>query len=132
MEMHSAYVDSTQAGQGAVPVNAAETVCLTLPGVAINGGVGCILEAAATWTTGASTTAVVARIRRGVLVTGALVGGAFSLTIGAAALAQASAQVQDMQAADVAGQQYVLTLQQTGGAANGSALFASLQATWLQ
>lgn len=131
MEAHNQYTDSVQQA-ATVPANAAETVCIILPGISVAVGVGVVLEAAVSFTTGASTTAVTARIRRGITTAGALVGGAFALTIGAAALAALSPQVQDTQQVDLAGQQYCLTLQQTAGAANGSALFASLQASWIQ
>lgn len=131
MEAHNTYTDSTQQA-ATVPANAAETVCIVLPGIAVAVGVGVVLEASASFTTGSTTTAVIARIRRGITAAGALVGGAFSLTIGAAALASLSPQVQDVQQVDLAGQQYCLTLQQTGGSTNGSALYASLQASWIQ
>lgn len=130
MEAHNGYIDTTQVA-GVVPATNAETVAIVLPGISVNGGVQIIIEAFASLTTGASTTAVTARVRRGAVVGGALVGAAAPVQVGAALPTSVGLQVGDLFANDVAGQQYCLTLQQTAGTGNGSALYASIQASWI-
>ena len=130
MQVQNVYTD-TGITAGAVPVNAVETVAIFLPpNITLDPGRLVIVEFDAAFTTGATTTAVVARIRRGNTVGGALVGAAHTVQIGAALATSIGGQVGDIPG-EVAGAQYCLTLQQTGGTANGTALFASLQATWL-
>lgn len=130
MEAHNQYIDTTQVA-GTVPATNVETVALVLPGISVPAGVQIIIEGFAALTTGAATTAVTARIRRGATAAGALVGQAAPVQIGAALLTSLGLQVGDLFAADVANQQYALTLQQTAATGNGSALFASIQATWI-
>lgn len=130
MEMHNVYIDTTLIA-GTAPANAVETVALILPGnVSVPVGTLIVLEFAANLTTGASTTAIIGRVRRGTTTAGTLVGAAFTTQVGAALSASVDGQCAD-QPGEVAGQQYCLTLQQTAGTGNGSALFASLQASWL-
>ena len=130
MEMHNVYTDTVLVA-GTVPATSAETVAIILPGnVSVPVGTLIVLEAVATWTAGSSTTAIVARIRRGTTTAGTLVGQAFTNPATASAANTIAAQCADTPG-EVAGQQYCLTLQQTSGAANGSALFASLQASWI-
>jgi hypothetical protein len=129
MQLHNAYVDTTQVA-GTVPATNVETVALVLAG-AVSAPVATliILEAAAAFTTGTATTAVTARIRRGATAAGALIGQAFVVQVGAALATSVSVQASDVPG-DIAGQSYCLTLQQTAATGNGSALFASIQATW--
>lgn len=129
MNLGNAYVDTTLVA-GTVPATNAETVALILAGgVSVPAGSVVILEAFAALTTGAGTTAVTARLRRGATTGGTLVGQAASVQVGAALPTSLGLQVGDTPG-EVAGQSYCLTLQQTGGTGNGSALFASIQATW--
>lgn len=130
MQAHNAYTD-TVITAGTNPVNAVETVAIFLPAnIAAPAGTLIVLEAVAVLTTGATTSAIVARIRRTQLVGGTLVGQPFTTQSGAAVTNSVSLQVGDTPG-DVAGQSYCLTLQQTAGTANGTIVFASLQASWL-
>lgn len=111
-------------------VTTAETVVATISGIS-NGsaGVPIRLRGVAQLTTGTNTTAVTPRIRRDSL-TGTVVNEANAITVGAAA---GSTEVFDVDADDfvsgeVANATYVLTLQQTAASANGSALYAFIQA----
>ncbi len=76
-------------------------------------------------TTAALTTAVTLRIRRGTAITGVLVGTADAVIEAASTLINMTTAGEDSPG-EVAGQQYVLTAQATGPAANGSATFAEL------
>lgn len=111
-------------------VTTAETVVATLSTVSTyQPGEKIKLSGQAQLTTGANTTAVTPRIRRD-SVTGTVVNEANAITVGAAA---GSTEVFDVQCEDqfsgeVANQVYVLTLQQTGATADGSALYAYLEA----
>lgn len=128
MQAHNAYADTSAAT--AITTNS-EVVALTLTaGVTVPANTQVILEAAATLTTGTSTTAVVLRIRRGTTTGGTLVGKAFTIQSAAAVLTTISGQAADTPG-EVAGQSYVVTLQQTAGAADGTLVFASLQASWI-
>lgn len=130
MEAHNQYIDTTQT-PGTVPATNAETVALVLPGISLPANVQIIIEAFAALTTGTATTAVTARVRRGATAAGALVGQAAPVQVGAALPTSLGLQVGDLFAADVANQAYCLTLQQTAATGNGSALFASIQASWI-
>jgi hypothetical protein len=79
-------------------------------------------------TTGTSTTAVVVRVRRGVGVSGALVGETESQTIAAGASGNISYEVTDFPGA-VAGQQYTASVVQTAATANGTINNASITVT---
>lgn len=70
-------------------------------------------------TTGASTTAVVVRVRRGAGVAGALVGETETHTLAAAAQASIPFGVTDFPGA-VSGQQYTVTVVQTAATGNGT------------
>lgn len=70
------------------------------------------------YTAGTGTTAVVVRVRQGTTVGGALVGNAVTHTLAAGASASIPFGVED--AASPVGNQYVVTVQQTGGTGAGS------------
>lgn len=82
-----------------------------------------IIIAWAQLTTGGSTTAVTPRIRRGTTTGGTLVGEANAENVKAAAGSTEPFWIMAIEdRASVAGQEYSLTLQQTGAAADGTAL----------
>jgi len=112
-------------------VTVAETVVATLTGVYLQRiGQGVRLHGQFNITTGGSTTAVTARIRRDSLV-GALVGEATADQIEAAAGSTEDHDIvrTDFPPGELANATYVLTVQQTAAAANGTVLNASLEAT---
>lgn len=79
---------------------------------------------------GTATTAVVARIRQGNTVGGAIVGAAATVTLAAAANGGGAISVEDTPAwlaAPANGGQYSLTLAQTSGTGNGSINIGDLQ-----
>lgn len=111
-------------------VTTAETVVATLPGVSMSRpGQAVRLHGQVDVTTGGSTTALVLRVRRDSL-TGALVDEAKTVQISAAAGSTEDHDivVTDAPGTELAGQTYVLTVSQTGAAANGTAVHASLEA----
>lgn len=80
-------------------------------------------------TTGGSTTALTPRIRRGTGITGTVVGEGNPLQVATAAGGTEELTLSCVDTArDVSGESYVFTVQQTGAAANGSCLQASLEA----
>lgn len=112
-------------------VTVAETVVATLAGVSSSRpGQTVRLHGELIITTGGSTTAVTLRVRRDGL-TGALVGETDPASVESAAggTEDHDIVVSDPLTGEVAGQVYVLTVQQTGAAANGSVIHASLEAT---
>lgn len=76
-------------------------------------------------TLGTNTTGLTLRIRRGTTTSGTLVGVATPETVIAGNTGDFDINVVDTPG-DVAGQQYVMTVQQTGASANGSVPQASL------
>ena len=107
----------------------AETVVATLTiGGDTPEGDQIILEGFCQVTTGAGTTGLQLRVRRGGL-TGAQVGPTSQLAAGAAAAASIGIQCSDTPG-EVAGQTYVLTVQQVAATGNGTAVAANLQATY--
>lgn len=108
-------------------VTVAETVVATIDGVTTPRAVNVTLRGWAQLTTGAATTAVTPRIRRGTTIGGALIGEGNPINIGAAVTGDFELTVVD-QAADVSGASYVLTLQQTAATGNGSCLQAAITA----
>lgn len=107
-----------------------ETVVATLSGVSVDrADVRIALEGWVQLQTGAGTTNVSLRVRRGTDTTGTQVGEVNAEAIGAAAgsVEEFSIAVQDTPG-EVASQSYVLTVQQTAATANGSALQMSLLA----
>lgn len=111
-------------------VTVAETVVATLSGVSSRGpGQRVDLEGEATVTTGGSTTALTLRVRRDGL-TGTLVDEAIVDQVEAAAGSTETHSINcsDANPGELANATYVLTVAQTGAAANGSVLHASLEA----
>lgn len=110
-------------------VTTAETVVATVPGVTTDRP-GQLLRLAAeyTITLGASTTAVTHRLRRDSL-TGAVVNEATTEQIDTAAGSTEGHEIsgEDSFAGEVAGQTYVLTVQQVGATANGAVLRSTLR-----
>lgn len=106
---------------GPLPASAAETLCLTTPGISepIDNGQVIILWTASI-TPGTSTTSLVFRLRRGALVTSPLVNlTTFSFTTVAANLTTVSGWYFDSPGI-VAGQQYSLTVVQTADTVAGT------------
>lgn len=79
------------------------------------------------FTTGASVTAVVIRVRRASL-TGALVGEAQTITIGAAVSANIPYEVLDSGVVDGTAQLWVVTIVQTAASGNGTSNNATIRA----
>lgn len=112
-------------------VTTAETVVATLSGVAMQrGGQTVRLQGDVVITTGASTTALVLRIREDSL-TGTIVDEAETDTLAAAAGSSEDHSIVALHspASEVTGKTYVLTVSQTAASANGSVTHASLEAT---
>jgi hypothetical protein len=111
-------------------VTTAETVVATLPGVTTDKA-GQLIRITADYviTTGTNTTALTHRIRRDSL-TGTIVGEVNAEQIEAAAGSTEAHDFycEDSFAGEVAGQVYVLTVQQTAASANGSVLRSSIVA----
>lgn len=111
-------------------VTTAETVVATLSGVTMSRpGQSIRLHGSVSVTTGATTTALVTRIRQDSL-TGALVDEAITDTLAAAA---GGTEGHDIVAThsptgELAGATYVLTVSQTGATGNGACVHASLHA----
>lgn len=112
--------------------NAVETVVATLSGITTDGaGRRVALNGMIEHTTGTSTTAVVLRIRRGTDTTGTVVQTTTETIIGAVGSTDPySVEVIDTPG-DVNNQAYVLTVQQTGGAAAGTTVTAQLTGGFL-
>jgi hypothetical protein len=111
-------------------VTTAETVLATVGGVSTPRKTTVNVEGWAQVTTGASTTSLVPRIRRGTDATGTLIGEGNPVTIGAAAggTEDIEIRVSDV-AVDLANASYVLTVVQTAASANGTALQAGITAS---
>lgn len=121
---------SGQASVDTTIVTTAETVVATVSGVSTPRKTNVTISGWAQITTGANTTSLVPRIRRGVDATGTLVGEGNPVTIGAAAGGTEDVEIRVQDAAvDLANASYVLTVVQTAASANGSALQASIWAT---
>lgn len=110
-------------------VTTAETVVATLAGVTTGRRQDVRLRGWVELTTGANTTAVTPRIRRGTSASGTLIGEGNPRQVAAVA---GSTEELDIEAvdpsADLSDATYVLTLEQTGASANGSAIHAALHA----
>lgn len=100
----------------------AETVAVTFPVLATGPVSKVIIRGTICLTAGTGTTAITVRIRQGTTVAGAQVGNTVQQTIAAGNTGVFTIDVEDttgwLQAAG--GNQYVLTVLQTGGTANGS------------
>lgn len=110
-------------------VNAAETAVLTIGPIGTRGPSD-QLEIAGLFslTTGATTTAVVMRVRRGNGLAGVVVGAPQTTQLGAALPGTPGFQVVDTPG-DVGDQFYTVTAQQTGGTSNGTATYAAAEIT---
>lgn len=109
-------------------VTTTETEAVQLDGVAASQPDGrVVLRGWMQFTTGAGTTAVTLRIRRGTDTTGTLVGEANAITAAASAVREMAIEVPDTPG-EVAGQSYVLTVQQTAATGNGTVEQSSLEA----
>ena len=117
-----------QAAAVNVPTNAETVVANTNPYTADGPNRQVTIDAEGEITTGASTTALVVKIRRGTAVTGTQVGATQTITVPTAGnKVQFGLQVVDTPG-EVAGQQWCVTVQQTGGAANGTVDQVSISA----
>ena len=119
--------------QGAANVALAtsvETVVCTLSGVdATPGGDQVVIQGNAVMNTGTGTTDVTLRIRRGADATGVEVGSYAEQVAGAGQEVTVEIQAEDSPG-EVAGESYVLTVQQVGATANGTCSSSSLLATY--
>lgn len=114
-------------------VTTTETVVATVSGLKLPFVTALlVIKAWVQLTTGASTTDVTVRIRRGSTIGGALVGEANPITIGAAAgsTEEFSIMVSEARANEDAAQ-YSVTVQQTAAAGNGTVVQAAIEATVL-
>lgn len=111
--------------------NALETVVAQLPSVSNYGAGNRVhLRGWANVIPGTSTTALVWRVRRGVDATGVVVGNASNDSSGFTVGASADWTIEaEENPAEIAGQSYVLTCAQTGGAANGTVNSVEFTAT---
>ncbi len=111
---------SVIAGLAQVLTLNAETIVMTTPGLSPDTPSRTFrLTAALKVTTGLGATGLIVRVRRGTLVTGTLVGEAASITAAASTTYETPYEVEDAPG-EVAGQQYVVTVQQVGATGNGS------------
>lgn len=106
-------------------VTTAETVAATLPGVNTRDRLEPVaVSGVAQVTAGVGTTALTPRVRRGVDATGVLVGEGNPLTVAAGNTLGVPFAAVDVPG-EVAGQSYVLTVQQTAATGNGTILAAA-------
>jgi hypothetical protein len=111
-------------------VTSAETVVATVSGVSTPRKTSVTIEGWAQVTTGASTTSLVPRIRRGTDINGTLIGEGNPVTIGAAAGGTEDVEIKVVDSGvDLANGSYVLTVVQTAASANGTSLQAGITAT---
>lgn len=113
---------SAQALTDVTVTTTTETVALTLPSISTPGaGSQVTIDGALTMTYGTGATAVTVRVRRGTGITGTVVGEGNPLTVSAGNTSEQTFSVVDTPG-EVAGQAYVVTVQQTAATANGSVL----------
>ena len=106
-----------------------ETVVLTLSGVTMTQpGDRIVLQGEVNISPGTSGTAVVVRVRRGTTTAGTLVGNAITHTLANPNSGTISIEVTDSPG-ESAGLSYVITVQVTGAAANGTVNYAALAPT---
>lgn len=121
---------NTASGAGVVnPAASAETVIYTTPNIQVGAGDGLIaVTGTVNITPGATTTALVIRVRQGSL-TGPLVGQAATHTVAAAAPQSISFGATDSSGAAQAagGIPYVVTVAQTGGTGAGTTNFVDIE-----
>lgn len=121
----------TRVSTTATPITTTvETVVATLPGIAppLSGTVD--LVAMVDLTAGVGTTLLSVNIRRGTTTAGALVQSVASAAPAASARGLLTIVASDTQNVDVSGQQYVVTITQTGATGNGTANYATLRADY--
>lgn len=109
-----------------------ETVVVTLTGVSMPSGDGRVrLSGFVQMTLGTATTTVTVRVRRGTTTAGTLVGEGNPIAIPSAAGTDAAftTDVEDTPG-EVAGQSYVLTVEQAAATGNGTVLQAALEASY--
>lgn len=113
-------VFSSYAAVGGAPTNAVETVVATSPAVNTGGpGANVRLHFDGVVTPGATATALVLKVERGTAAGGTQVGATKTINCVAATPISVSIDVNDI-IGEVAGQQWVLTVTQTGGSGAGS------------
>lgn len=101
-----------------------ETVALTLPAISTPGPDAAVhIDGSLSMTYGTAATAVTVRVRRGTDATGTLVGEANAETVSAGNTSEQTFDVRDTPG-EVAGQTYVVTVQQTAATGNGTVLAA--------
>jgi hypothetical protein len=105
-----------------------EGIIATTPAASFNNpaGQGNLISGVLNLTAGTGTTAVVLRVRSGPLVTSPLVGVAETDTLAAGASANIAFEFVDPAALNVVNQQYVVTLQQTGGTGAGTVNYGTI------
>lgn len=118
---------STQSTSDTTIVTTTETILATVVVPSVPGNNRRVqLTGMAQITTGGSTTALTFRWRRGTAITDPVVGEGNPEQVEAAAgSTEGHSFMAEDTPGDVANQSYVFTVQQTGAAANGSALFAA-------
>lgn len=105
-----------------------ETVVATVPGLSTrDGGETVSLVGTVQVTIGTTGSALTPRLRRGTTATDTLVGEGNPVSATAGDTVTVTIQADDVPG-EVAGQSYVLTVQQTAATGNGSALFAAVEA----
>lgn len=102
-----------------------ETVALSLPAISTPGaGATVHVSGTLSMTYGTGTTAATVRVRRGTDATGTLIGESNAESVTAGNTGELTWDVSDSPG-EVAGQVYVVTVQQTSATANGTVLNAS-------
>lgn len=111
-------------------VTTTETIAVTVSGVTLpRPGMRVKIRGWCQITTGASTTALTPRVRRGTAITDPVVGDAVAEEIEAAAGSEEALDVMVIDTpGELAGGSYILTVQQTAASANGSILQAGIEA----
>lgn len=133
-------VSETKIVYSAIPTNVSTEGAIggsnTIDYNAAFAGQGLIVRGTLNVTAGTGTTAVVIRVRKGNQLTGAVVGAALTHTLAAGASAQlyyevldnapATAAVDPQGAQGVGTNQYLLSIQQTGGTGAGTVNYATI------
>lgn len=117
-------------GSGVAVVTTAETVAATLSGVSAPSGDNVDIEGYVDITTGTGTTLVQVKIERGAAAGGAQVGPTVAANVTAGNRIVLPINVTDVLGGDVAGQSYVITIQQANATANGTINSAFIGALW--
>lgn len=119
-------VSNSFAAVGGAPNNAVETVVATSAPVTTSGvGSNVRIIADLVLTPGATTTAAVIKVERGTAAGGTQVGATKTVTVVAATPIGIHIDVTDL-IGEVAGQQWVITITQTGGSGAGSTAAVSV------